>query len=321
MIEQMYRIELLDTGAPEQLSVDDEISSFQSHHIYFFPPIIHIPEIRLQPCSPAVRLSTSKGDAMSSLRSAASRANGAKSQGPVTPQGKSRSAQNAATHGIFRSPFVLRNESNPAFLQLEAGFKEEWDPQGPTETALVEQMIICQWRLKRIWQTEAAAIDLQMDEDAPQLARELKQIDEPCRGATAFKHLADGSRILDLMQRYDRSLSRQFERALATLRALRRDRAPDPEPEAEMEPAQSNTTNLQNETETAEPEKVKLQNEPERLPELRAVLPIDQARRLLAALGYSPELPPHTTEERKGGDSGERASSYVAAQPSPGSRK
>ena len=166
---------------------------------------------------------------MSALKSAASRANGAKSNGPATAQGKARSAQNAGTHGIFRSPFVLRNEGNTAFLQLEADFKEEWDPQGPTETALVEQMIICQWRLRRIWQTEVAGIDLQMDHDAPQLARDYEEIDEPCRGATAFKHLADESNFLDLMQRYDRSLSRQFDRALVRLKELKRDRAPQPD--------------------------------------------------------------------------------------------
>jgi hypothetical protein len=221
---------------------------------------------------------------MSSLRSVSSRANGAKSQGPVTAAGKARSAQNSVTHGIFRSPFVLRNESNPAFLQLEAGFKEEWDPQGPTETALVEQMIICQWRLKRIWQTEVAAIDMQMDQDAPEIAAGFKQIDEPCRGAIAFKHLADDSKFLDLMQRYDRTLSRQFDRALSRLRELQRDRAPHPEPDTEAEPAQPDTTNLQNENEPAEHEKVKLQNEPGSQPELRAALPIDDARRLLAAL-------------------------------------
>ena len=211
---------------------------------------------------------------MSALKSAASRTNGAKSNGPVTTQGKTRSSQNAATHGIFRSPFVLRNEGNAAFLQLEADFKEEWDPQGPTETALVEQMIICQWRLRRIWQTEVAGIDLQMDHDAPQLARDYEEIDEPCRGATAFKHLADESNFLDLMQRYDRSLSRQFDRALVRLRELQKsDRVqPEPEPENRINRIQRN---LQNEPAPAEPAEVNLQNEPEPLPEIRAVLPIE----------------------------------------------
>jgi hypothetical protein len=215
---------------------------------------------------------------MSSRKSAASRANGAKSHGPVTLEGKAASSRNSSTHGIFRSPFTLRNESEPAFLQMEAEFKQEWNPQGPTETALVEQMIISQWRLKRMWQAEVAGIDLQMDEDAPELARKYAEFDEPCRTAAAFKNLADSSKFLDLMQRYDRSLSRQFDRALARLRELQRDRA--------TQPAQADTNNLQNDPASPEPEEVELQNEPKRLPELRAVLPIDDTRRVLAALGY-----------------------------------
>jgi hypothetical protein len=224
-------------------------------------------------------------------KSAASRANGAKSKGPVTPEGKTRSSRNSSSHGIFTSPGVLRNENNADFLNLEARFIAEWDPQGPTEEALVDQMIVCRWRLARIWEAEAAGIDMQMDEDAPDMQRKYGQFDEPCRTAAALKHLADNSKFLDLMQRYDRSLSRQFDRALTRLRELQRDRSPNPETQGEPEPAQSTTTNLQNENQTAQPEKAKLQNEPERLPELRAVLPIDDARRLLAALGYAPPEP------------------------------
>ena len=231
---------------------------------------------------------------MSSLKSAASRANGAKSKGPVTPEGKARSSQNSSSHGIFTSPVLLRNENNAEFLKLEAGLIEEWDPQGPTERSLIDQMLVCQWRLNRIWQAEAAGIDMQMDEDAAELERAYSGFDENCRVATAFKHLADNSKFLDLMQRYDRSLSRQFDRALTRLRELQRDRAPKPQPR------QPDTKNLENEPETAEPAEVKLQNEPERLPELRAVLPIDQARRLLAALGYSPDTAQDGQMEQKG---------------------
>ncbi len=114
-----------------------------------------------------------------SRKSAASRANGAKSHGPVTPEGKAASSRNSSTHGIFRSPFTLRNENDSAFLEMEAEFKEEWNPQGPTETALVEQMIICHWRLKRIWQAEVAGIDMQMDHDAPELERNYQNSTSP----------------------------------------------------------------------------------------------------------------------------------------------
>jgi len=232
---------------------------------------------------------------MSALKSATARSNGAKSYGPVTPQGKARSASNSSTHGIFKSPYTLRNENDPVFLQLEAEFNEEWDPQGPTETVLVEQMILCQWRLRRIWAAETAGIDMQMDEDAAELAEAYGEFDEACRTAAAFKHLADGSNFLNLLQRYDTSLSRQFDRALVRLRELQRDRAPEPQPlqpdttnlQNEPKPVGREEANLQNEPKLAEAEEVKLQNEPKPAHEIRAVLPIDDARRLLAALGYN----------------------------------
>ena len=125
-------------------------------------------------------------------------------------------------------------------------------------------MIVCTWRLRRIWQAETAGIDLQMDEDSIEIAQKYKVIDQPCRGAIAFKHLADQSNFLDLLQRYDRSLSRQFDRALARLKEMQKDRGGydrnanlqnEPKLPAGPEPV------LQNEP-TPAPAEAKLQNEP-----------------------------------------------------------
>jgi len=80
--------------------------------------------------------------------------------------------QNAASHGIHKSILVLRNESEPAFQKLEKELTEECNPVGPTEQMYVEQLIAAAWRLRRTWQTETAGIDLQMDQDAPQLAKD-----------------------------------------------------------------------------------------------------------------------------------------------------
>jgi hypothetical protein len=50
---------------------------------------------------------------------AASRANGAKSKGPVTPQGKRNSSRNSTRHGIFAATIVLETENTEAFPRID----------------------------------------------------------------------------------------------------------------------------------------------------------------------------------------------------------
>ena len=136
-----------------------------------------------------------------------------------------KSSRNAVTHGIHTSVVVLRNESNEDFLKLEAEYLALWNPVGPLERILLDQIIAAEWRLRRTWQTETAAVDLQMDRDAPAIEKELGAFDEPVRSAVAFTHMSDGSLFLDNMHRYETRFTRQIDRAAARLSALQEKRA------------------------------------------------------------------------------------------------
>ena len=56
---------------------------------------------------------------------------------------------------------------------------------------LVDQMVASQWRLRRIWMMQTAALDLKMDQQEPEIAKKFKQIDQATRLTVAFTTLAN----------------------------------------------------------------------------------------------------------------------------------
>ena len=91
-----------------------------------------------------------------------SRANGARSKGPVTPQGKKNSSMNSTRHGLLASTVVLEEEREDRFFALHQELMDEFQPRTATETALVETMIVARWRLLRVWGMQKTALDRDM---------------------------------------------------------------------------------------------------------------------------------------------------------------
>ena len=85
-----------------------------------------------------------------SARAAASRANGAKSRGPSTAEGKARASRNALKHGMCAKKFLLLpDDSRAEFAALESALLEELRPEGAIETLLARRLIAAAWRLAR----------------------------------------------------------------------------------------------------------------------------------------------------------------------------
>ena len=158
-------------------------------------------------------------------------------------------SRNAVSHGIHTSVVVLRNENDAEYRRIEAEHLALWNPVGPLERLLVDQIIAAEWRLRRTWVTETAAIDLQMDRDAPELKKELGAFDEPVRAAVALTHMSDQSLFLENMHRNEVRFTRQVDRAAGRLAALQEKRARKSE---QALARQQNAQILQNET---QPEK------------------------------------------------------------------
>src|SRR5664280_1741260 len=97
---------------------------------------------------------------MSSLRRInSSRANGARSRGPITPEGKEHSSTNALRHGLLAKCLVLQNESNDCFDDLLTQHLQRFAPADGVEYAMIEEMVAANWRMRRAWAIENCLMD------------------------------------------------------------------------------------------------------------------------------------------------------------------
>jgi hypothetical protein len=162
---------------------------------------------------------------MSSLRRIkASRANGARSKGPVTPEGKQRSALNARRHCLLSRIVVIDGEKEENFQELLTQHVDRLQPADGVEYALVEEMASAYWRLHRNWAIEKRMIDNQVREE-----RGCDNID--CFVA-AFRTLSMGT-AFPLLQRYETRLHNMYQRSLRSFLQLRAAKLPN-EPNVEL---------------------------------------------------------------------------------------
>jgi hypothetical protein len=175
---------------------------------------------------------------ISEAHSEAARINGAKSNGPKTPEGKAASSANSLRHGCTAKAILLTNEEPQAYCQLAEGYYTALQPTNDVECDIVDEMVISKWLQRRDWSNEAALFDLEMDDQAKKLAAEFPKIDPASRYAMAFKALADGSKAIQLFIRYETGHRRAYYKALETFLKLRTKLPPGAGPvEPPVEPA------------------------------------------------------------------------------------
>ena len=76
----------------------------------------------------------------SNRRKKSSRANGAKSNGPSSPEGKKRSSRNAVQHGLLAQCLLLTGEDAKNFDILVQNHDRRFQPADGIEFGLVEEM-------------------------------------------------------------------------------------------------------------------------------------------------------------------------------------
>src|SRR3954447_10868356 len=96
---------------------------------------------------------------ISEKHSQAARNNGARSRGPVTPEGKAVSSRNALRHGLLAQTVVLPNEDAKVFNTFFYLFIERFEPVDDIEMSMLEDMCASVWRLRRAMAMEKTTFE------------------------------------------------------------------------------------------------------------------------------------------------------------------
>jgi uncharacterized protein (TIGR03435 family) len=158
----------------------------------------------------------------SQSKSDAARANGAKSHGPSTPEGKARSSTNALKHGLTARFKTLPGESPKRLKELIAAHQDLHQPVGTVEDDLAHTLAITRWRLSRLAALESALFENELCLGKEEIDKEFSKIDDLGRLAFVFQKLAGRSQILALLMRYESSLTRIYDRTFKNLLAIQK---------------------------------------------------------------------------------------------------
>jgi hypothetical protein len=175
---------------------------------------------------------------VSERRLAANRANAARSTGPRTPEGKSRSARNARKHGLTASKFaVVELDEVDSLEQLRAGAIAFYQPVNSHEAFAVERIALAQQAFLRCAQLEAGLFSAAMNE--PIATGESDDQNPSLLLALGFERQCLTSGGWKLFLRYQTQTERLYRRAIEGFERLKELRGELPnEPIGALQPQQ-----------------------------------------------------------------------------------
>src|SRR5438552_11820357 len=193
-------------------------------------------------------------------QSESARINGAKSHGPKSAEGKKKSSRNALRHGCTAGhTILLACEDRGDFNRMRKDYDAMYKPVTLEEQNLVAEMFATAWRLRRATTIETALIDLEVVTEEPKLKARFDTVDGGILLASAFRSLADESRSLALVLRYEARLRRIHQQNYDMLLRLRQQRQSEPAPPEPLPPPPAPESVVQADS---RPETKALQNEP-----------------------------------------------------------
>ena len=106
----------------------------------------------------------------SKKQTAASRANGAKSNGPTSEEGKNKSRRNALKNGLFAKDLVVTaaGESIEDFESFQKAVRDSIQPDGVLQELLSGDLVANSWRRQRVRRAESAELQSRLENLAMQ---------------------------------------------------------------------------------------------------------------------------------------------------------
>jgi hypothetical protein len=163
----------------------------------------------------------------------ANRLNALQSTGPRSEEGKQRSSRNATTHGVFCKDVMVGGEDAAEFTVMRDGMLRSLNPRDGFELQLVEEIVSCQWRLKRLRSAEVEAYadeaqSLQQEVVGAWTSGDSKdaaplQVPQPPAGRVMCQLLSDlDNPVLERFSRYEMRIFNLMARSLQKLQQLQR---------------------------------------------------------------------------------------------------
>lgn len=150
-------------------------------------------------------------------RAAISRANGAKSKGPKTPEGKAITSRNALKAGISakqaKSLILEGVEREIDYKRFAAGIRSSFRPEDVAQAAIVDRITSLMWRQARVAREEALIVWEEADNSF---------------GKKAPHYLIHNQGRMEAISRYEKHLSRELERAIEQINKLQKHHSPPP---------------------------------------------------------------------------------------------
>jgi hypothetical protein len=152
------------------------------------------------------------------LQIKANRRNAQLSTGPKTAAGRHISSMNALKHGLTAQHAIVFDEAIEDFQAFHGELLSELRPRGGFELALAERVILCAWRLRRVYRIETGLFCRTRKSGANGEATTTNDID------VVFLRLASHDDELAKLTRYETSLERSLQRAFRALERQQRER-------------------------------------------------------------------------------------------------